>query len=114
MEEDVSLVQELAPIHDNVAYMEDKLTAQAIALEEQKSIDKKLRAPLSQKRVPQYGGKFRGPKTPKDMNKMVLKIKQEMTNALEQEEINQFINGADSTDITEDIFGLNISENEVE
>ncbi|XP_053374679.1 uncharacterized protein LOC123532869 [Mercenaria mercenaria] len=114
MEEDVSLVQELAPIHDNVEYMEDKLTSQAIALEEQRNLERKLKLPLSKKRTFQYGGKFRGLKRSDDMNKLVKRIKEEITDALEQEEINQYVDGDDDmADFTEDIFGLSIADIEV-
>ncbi|XP_060552271.1 uncharacterized protein LOC132713639 isoform X3 [Ruditapes philippinarum] len=112
---DVYLVQELAPLHDNVDYMEEKLISQAIAYEEQKHLERKPKVPLSKKRPYQHGGRFRGlGNKGDDINRLVKRIKEEITHAMEQEEINQYVDGdEDTVDFTEDIFGLDIASDEV-
>jgi hypothetical protein len=110
MEEEVSILQELAPIHDNVEYMEDKLTAQAIALEEQKQQERKSRTPVSRKRVPQYGGKLRATLKKKAVTKMVSSALQVMGEAMSDEEPD-YMEG--DSDLGDDIFGLNIENEEV-
>lgn len=113
MEDDVTLLQELAPMHENVEYMEDKLTAQAIVYEEEKQERKKARKQMSQKSVSrtavsQYGGRRK------------LSLKKEQIDSLSHG-LETFTKTSDEdidymeeeSSLTDDIFGLNVNDDEI-
>ena len=112
-EDDASLAMEMATINDNVEFMEDRLTSQAAAAEETRKKQRKR----WQSSV--YGGKFRKlpSRSSKNMDTLMRVIKAEMMeqygemgeNGLESEEEGDL----DSTNLTDDILGLNIKEDEV-
>lgn len=115
MEDDGSLAIEMASINDNVDYMEDRLTSQAIAAEESRKRDKKPRWQSSA-----YGGRFRKltSRSSKSMDTLMKVIKAEI---MEQNDGAGTDGGLDSeddaemepTNLSDDILGLNIKEDEV-
>ncbi|KAL4222871.1 hypothetical protein ACF0H5_018911 [Mactra antiquata] len=108
---DVTMEEDIVSVQDSVEYMEDRLTAQAIALEEEKLM-KRASLPMSEKRVPQYGGKFRAPRISTDLNRLVKTIKKEITDAMGQE-TNEYEDENTSEDLADDVYGLNINRNEI-
>lgn len=106
MDDDIALVQ------DNVEYMEDRLTAQAIALEEEKIFSRKGKLSLSEKRIPQYGGKFRSSRMSADVSQLVKTIKKEMADAFVQGS-NYVDDENDTENFADEMFGLDIEHDEV-
>ncbi|KAH3716921.1 hypothetical protein DPMN_059655 [Dreissena polymorpha] len=105
MEDDMELAAEMSHFHDNVDYMEEKLTAQAQARAHER------RKGSAKGWTSTYGGKFRTPKqTPnKDLGKMLKVIKSEML--VEQDTSHD--DTMQDTDLEDDIFGLNIKADEI-
>lgn len=112
-EEDASLALEMSTINDNVEYMEDRLTSQAVAADESKK-QKKPRWRSS------YGGKFRKTisKSSRKMDTLMKVIKAEISehqdiNDLEDRDLSEEDGEMESTNLSDDILGLNIKEEEV-
>lgn len=114
-EDDANLALEMSTINDNVEYMEDRLTSQALAKEEdRKRTTKKPRWRSS------YGGKFRRSTTRagKNIDTLMKAIKAEITEQLDGDGaggagLSDEDGEVDTGNLSDDILGLNIREDEV-
>ncbi|XP_052807919.1 uncharacterized protein LOC128236834 [Mya arenaria] len=111
-DDDIALAEEMTQINENVEYMEHVVTSQAVAQEE-----------LARKRVGKakarwkstYGGKFRHgqTKTERDLNKLMKVVKSELNEMLEGDSEAATGETYADVDLTDDILGLNVNEDEI-